>query len=402
MARFPANSAYIFAAFSPENAQLRIEVHRIEKRPDGVIYIDQADFTPWHGEKWKAAGNYRTALEEGIGVAGYNPFENFKGASVADSTFNNIGWSGVQVAVGHAMRHYGAMLGFVAVSQSRTTQETKTGGNAFKKKVTTTVKGWVKPQWFVATPVEMQQEGAQVAAICVSAAQTTTGTTSCDDPAHVAISGIAITEWKGGNMPADEEQIYQWSQTQSLFTVLFFTLVIGLLTWGLATALTGTAGLTTSASSVGQGLGLGGGTFGLAAGAGYAVASTALHSGGGLTQAQSGLFGTTGNGVIKVDLSALSVQSQGLAQGIQNRHIKSAQGHNLAGSQKLFKGTCAEDKTVAECWGLGLDAGQMWRGDTYQEVNMTLEMRAKYDECKQQGYTGAALMQCAAPNATSW
>lgn len=247
----------------------------------------------------------------------------------------------------------------------------------------------------------MQQEGAQIASICVAAIQTTSETTSCDDPAHIAVSGIAITEWKGGNMPVDEELVYQWKKTKSGFTVLFFTIVIALVTWGAATALTGSAGFLGGAGGASLGGGLGGASFALAAGALHVLSSTALHSGGGLTQAQSGFFGSTGNGVLQVDLSALSEQSQGLAQGIQNRHIKSAQGHNLAGSQKLFKGTCAEDKTVAECWGLGLDPGQMWRGDTYQEVNMTLEMRAKYDECRQRGLAGPELMQCAAPNATS-
>lgn len=81
------------------------------------------------------------------------------------------------------MRHYGAMFGFIAVSQSRTTQTQSTSGGFLKKKVTTTVKGWVKPEWYVATPVELQQESAQTAAICVSATQTASETTSCDDPA---------------------------------------------------------------------------------------------------------------------------------------------------------------------------------------------------------------------------
>ena len=203
-------------------------------------------------------------------------------------------------------------------------------------------------------------------------------------------------------MPIDEEMVYQWSQTKSSFTVLFFSVVLGLLTWGLATAFTGSAGLFASAGGLAQGGGIGGGLVGLGAGIGYAILSTSLHSGGGLTQAQAGLFGSTGNGVLKVDLSALSKQSQGLAQGVSNRHVRSAQGYNLTGSQKLFKGGCAEGKTVAECWGLGLDPGQMWRGDTYQEVNMTLQMRAKFNDCQQQGFTGAALRQCAAPNADAW
>lgn len=116
-----------------------------------------------------------------------------------------------------------------------------------------------------------------------------------------------------------------------------------------------------------------------------------------------GGFGlAAGNGVLRVDLAALSAQSRGLAKGIHNRHIQSAQGYNLTSSRKLFKGACPEDKTVAECRTLGLDPGQLWRGDSYQEVNMTLEMRAQYDSCKRLGYTGAALMRCAAPNAEAW
>lgn len=403
MERFPANSTYVFAAYSPENAELRVEIHRIEKRPDGRIYIDQADFTPWHGEKWMAAGKYRTAAEESYGLAGYNPFENFKGTSVTDSVFHNVGWSGAQVVIGHAMRHYGAMVGFIAASKARTTQDVKTKGGLFKKTVTITVKGWVKPDWFVATPVEMQQEGAMTAAICVSAAPTATGTTTCDDAAHVAISGVSVTQWKGGNMPMDEEMVYQWTQKKSSFTIFFFAIILAVLTWGIATALLGPTGTILSTTAAGGSFGgLGAGAIAGIVGATYAVASTSLHSGGGLFQAQSGLFGSTGNGVLKVDLASLSVQSRGLAKGIHNRHIQSAQGYNLTSSRKLFKGACPEDKTVVECRTLGLDPGQLWRGDSYQEVNMTLEMRAQYDSCKRLGYTGAALMRCAAPNATSW
>lgn len=293
------------------------------------------------------------------------------------------------------MRHYGGMLGFIAVSQSRISQDVKNGGSMFKKKTTITVKGWVKPEWFVATPVEMQQEGALTSAICVSATATTTPTSVCDAPEHVAISGISITQWKGGNMPMDEEMVYRWIQTKSSFTIIFFAIILAVLTWGIASALMAGAGVTTVGGFTAAGLGT-------IAGVGYAIASTAMHSGGGLTQAQAGLFGATGNGVMQVNLSSLSVQSQGLAEGVRNKHIQSAQGYNMTASQRLYKGSCPEDKTVAECWGLGLDAGQMWRGDAYQEVNMTLEMRSKYNDCKQQGFTGAALMQCAAPNASSW
>ncbi len=399
MSRFPANAAYVFAAYSPENGELSVEIHRIEKRPDGVIYIDQADFTPWHGEKWKAAGKYRTATEVGYGAPGYNPFENFKGTNNLDPVFHNITWTGAQVVIGHAMRHYGAMVGFIAVSESRTTQTQSSSGGFFKKTVTTTVKGWVKPQWYVATPVELQQENAMLASICVSATPTTTSTTTCDDPAHVAISGVAISSWKGGNMPMDEEMVYQWVHKQSSWTIAFFAIILAVVTWGIATAVLGPTGTVFAGAG---GSGLGAGSLGAIAGVSYAIASTALHSGGGITQAQAGFFGSTGNGVFKVDLGSMSVQSKGLAQGVHNKHIVSGWGSNTISSQKLFKGACAENKTYEECVAEGKDSGQMWRGDTYQEVNTTLDMRSRYAACKADGLTGAALQQCAAPNATAW
>lgn len=399
MNRFPANASYVFAAYSPENGELSVEIHRIEKRPDGAIYIDQADFTPWHGEKWKATGKYRNATEVSWGSAGYNPFENFKGTATTDPVFHNVSWSGAQVVIGHAMRHYGAMFGFIAVSQSRTTQSQSTSGNFFKKTVTTTVKGWVKPEWYVATPVELQQENAQIASICVAATQAATETNSCDDPAHVAISGVAVSPWKGGNMPMDEEMVYQWVHKQSSWTIAFFAVILAVVTWGVATALLGPSG-TVLAGGIGGGLGAG--SLGAIAGVAYAIASTALHSGGGITQAQRGFFGSTGNGVFRIDLGSMSVQSQGLAQGVRNKHVLSGWGSNTISSQKLFRGNCSEDKTVEECVSAGQDSGQMWRGDTYQEVNTTLDMRARYAACKADGLTGAALQQCAAPNANSW
>jgi len=144
-----------------------------------------------------------------------------------------------------------------------------------------------------------------------------------------------------------------------------------------------------AASAITTATGLGAAGLGAVAGTTYALASTVFHSGGGLTQAQAGAFGSTGSGVFNINLANLTGVSGGVATGIRNRHIQSAQGHNLTGSQRLFKGACPDHMTVAQCRGLGLDPGQMWRGDDYREVNTTLQMRAKYNLCKQQGKTGA-------------
>jgi len=123
----------------------------------------------------------------------------------------------------HAPLRRHVRLGFIIVSQSRTTQTQSSSGGGFKKTVTTTV--------------ELQQENAQTAAICVSATQTASETTGCDDPAHIAISGVAVSPWKGGSMPMDEEMVYKWVHKQSSWSIAFFAVVLAVVTWGIATVL---------------------------------------------------------------------------------------------------------------------------------------------------------------------
>ncbi len=347
--RFPANSAYIFAAYSPETATLHIEVNRIEKRPDGVIYVEQAEFTPWHGEKWAAAGKYRTPAEVSFNQPGHNPFQRFKGATT-DPIFRDISWDAAQVAIGHAMRNYNAINGFVAVSKSRFTTTTKKKGNILRKKVTTTVTGYTRPEWYVVTPVDMQPDGALVETLCVVSLP-------CDAPEHVAYSGVAVAKWDGGNMPISEEQVYQWIHTKKAWTVLAFMIILGPI-------------------------------YDLAVG-------SVLMNGGNLTDPQSKPFGKSGDGVLKPNFGSMSKQESGLSSGIYNKHVKPIQGHNLNSSQQLFKGACAQGMTVNECG--AADAGTVWRADAYQETNMTLQMRDRFNSAMCSGFSGAARIECASP-----
>ena len=271
------------------------------------------------------------------------------------------------------MRNYGAMTGFVAVSKTRFTQTAKTSGNILKKK-TTTVTGLVKPEWYVVTPVDVQPEGTFIESICVIASAT------CDAPEHVAYSGVAFALWTGGNMPANEEAVYSWAETKSAWTVLAFALILG--------------PLLVAASPVMMLLGLNfGGLLAVLGPLGYAMA----YGGDGLTAPQSKPFGDTGSGVLAPDYGSMSTQELGVAQSVDNRHVKPVQGYNLTGSTQLYKGACPGEKTVKECNALSLDPGTMWRGDSYQEVNMTLEMRTKFNSAACAALTGPARMECAAP-----
>lgn len=384
---FPSNTHYVFAQYSPQQGTAHITVQRVEQTPIGRIEVRVADFTPHHGEYWKAAGKYRTAMEVAAKVPGYNPFANFAGAA-DDPIFYNISWESVKVAVGHAMRKYSATLAYVAMADQRIDQFTKKSGGMFKKKITTTVNGYVKPRWFIGMPMDMSPAG-ESGQICVTGGNSATTTSTCDAPEHVAIAGVTFSEWKGGNMPSDEDHVYQWIQQKSSFTVIAFTIVLSLVTWGAASVLMPAMGTI----YVG---GMTAGQLAAAVGAGYALASTVFHSGGSLTQAQSGLFGETGNGVLTVDNS--TEQGAGIAAAIHANMINPQMGTGgTTGTDKLYRGNCPLGYTVGQCEADNLDPGTAWRPDSYQEYNSTKAMRQRMEYCKGLGLTGEKARKCTAP-----
>lgn len=234
ISKLPSNGSYVFAQYSPENSTLHITVQRVEKTPDGTVEVRQGDFTPWHGQRWAAMGAYRTAAEAtpvpGFPpVPGYNPFANFEGVTASglpnkqDPIFHHISWEGAKVAVGHAMRLYGADIGYVAVSDTRFAQATSTKSSLFKKKTTTTITGYMHPRWYVATPMELTHSG-ETGQICVMGGATPTA--ACDDPSHVAVAGVTFSEWKGGNMPQQEDMVCQWVNQQLSWNILFFAIIL--------------------------------------------------------------------------------------------------------------------------------------------------------------------------------
>lgn len=400
IAAFPKNMQYVFAAYSPETTTLHVEVQKIEKLPNGKIEIRNADFTPWHGEHWKRGQKYLTPAERDLDPfrAGYNPFENFKGADVSDKVFHNVSWAAAKVIVGHAQRYYDAPISFVAVTSSRFTQKVTTSSGLFSSTVTVTVKGYAKPKWYVGTPIELQPTG-EMGALCVGPGSTDS---TCDAPQHIAHAGVTFMPWDGGNMPSPEDLVYKWTQSTTSFTILFFSVILAILTWGVALVAMAAAGV----ASVGvvAGIEIGAGTLGVIAGATYALAFTVFHGGGGLLDAQAGFFGSVGSGVLKppsADTGA-SKHTKNLAKAIQQNHIDPSYGYGLTGTTELYKGACPEGYTVKQCTDASLDPGTMWRPDTYAEYNTVLDLRERFAKCKELGYTGADLNKCAAPKEGEW
>lgn len=216
---FPTNVPFVFARYNPMSKELRVDVFKVEKA-NGAMRMMQAPFTPAHGGAFAAAMTYATPSDKANGYnPGANPFAMFM-QSGQDAFYNVDSPAAVQVAVGHAMRMSGASIGLVAMAKNRVNQYTKTSGGWFKKTTTTFVEGWTKPEWYIATPERFQPHGttASICAIQVGSAM------AC--PEHLAVpSGVAWTQWEGGNLPAFEDMTSTWSKSQSSFTLLAWIVV---------------------------------------------------------------------------------------------------------------------------------------------------------------------------------
>lgn len=391
----PKTAAYVFANYSPENAELIIEVQKVEKSPNGQLIVSRADYTPHHGEfnRWKR--DYLSPMEYADNtMLGNNPFQKFRGAN-NDPVFHNISWEAAGVAIGHAMRYADAHIAYIASDRSRIATHQKKSGGLFKKTITTYVDGYVKPQWFIATPMEVQPEGG-VASICVKSVGATGSygnTSSCDSKYHLATSGVSIQSWSGGNMPELEQNVYSFVNKKSSFTVMAFAILTAIVTFGAASALIAAIGPAAAASiSATQAALIGGGLY----------AGVAGLSGAGLTTAQSGWAGNTGDGVVTPDATNMSDHQVRLNQGIHNKQIASRAGTGLDGVKTLYSGNCPENWTNAQCVANGLDGGSMHRTDSYRESNVVFELRDAETRCKASGLTGKALAICTAPAKGVW
>lgn len=400
--KIPPGGSYsqVFAAYDPVNAKARIIVQKVEKGMDNRVHVYVADFTPYHGMAWRAARYYLTPneLTNDI-VAGNNPFRMFEAVDISngmeaqatDPLFNDISFQGVQVAVGHAMQHYKAAFGLIYIPDTRFDQNQSCSSGFFTKKCTTTVKGFAKPKWYLAVPKDMDSTPME-AAICVLP---TVAGASCDAAEHVAWSGISVREWKGGNLPIDEQLLYQWSTSKSGFSMLGIGILLAIVTMGAALAvgmpLMGVeAGVTTAGEEIaGQ---IGAGSLASMVGGTYVVGSGVLADKS-PTDYQNGLFGQIGDGQLAPNLGALGEQAQGLAAAVAPKMDAGIIGDTLDGAKRMAYGDC-EGNAGAQC--NAADPGIAPRTNSYRQQNIPLQLWDARKQCEMAGNMGAALDRCTA------
>jgi hypothetical protein len=250
----------VFGRWNAESGEMAIDVIRVQRGIDAsgrpVVQALRSPFTAHHGNRWAAARAYLTASEAlDDTLPGRNPFAAFAPADRTDPVFYGISLAGAEVAVGHAMLHYRAVLGVLAVSSVRPSVTQSRGGNWFRRTLTTTVTGTGEVQWRVAAPVEVQPWGAQ-SAICVvrtpCADAACTARAPCPAPELVAWSRAAFDDWGAGSLPQAPQEIYRWSTTQSSWSLLALAAFIGLTVYG---------GDLIAGAATAQGLGIGDGVY---------------------------------------------------------------------------------------------------------------------------------------------
>jgi hypothetical protein len=287
------------------------------------------------------------------------------------------------------MRKHHAILSYVMQDNPRMNQFQTTDSSLFSTTVTTTVQGFASPIWYVGMPMEAGWIGGETGQMCAAVYEydspSGVNEAQCDDPAHVAIAGVMFERWKGGNMPANEDLMYQWVNSQSSWNVFFFALILAVVTFGVGSVYL--VGFNALAAA-------------LAVGIGYT-----LLSGGNLSAAQQGFFGQTGNGWVNPTVAS-SQQQQGLMTSVVNNMVQPASGYGgMTGDDKLYKGSCPLGFAVSQCKDMGYDPGTMWRPDSYAQYNSTYAMRQRLQSCTApttQGGMGYAVgsveaQQCAAP-----
>lgn len=385
-----ASGAMVYGRYSPELHQLRVSVVRMfRNQGKNTLDIQERPFAPVDG-RWfvwqrKFLSNYE--FHKSI-VVGNDPFVGMS-TDYTDPVFYNIAnIETAMVIMGLASQYSGVIKGVIsllAVDQTDVKQKQSSSGSWFRRTVKTEVDAYTKPQWFVGLPKD-QQPGGNDPAFCVKALA------SCDDPGHLAYSGLAWRSWTGGNMPEALDYIYHWETSSSSWTLGAFTILIAVA----VTAMTAGAGAAFAIAGIQAGITAGTAvTAGIAAGAVYAGAGLA-QGGGGLTMTQSNVaYGNIGRNLAPAQAPNGEVQT-GINNAIQNTFMTANPQNSISGVKQAYAGNCAAQYTAKQCWDAGLDPGHILRVDVYGEMNGVLILRDRYDWCKGVGWTGADLNRCAA------
>lgn len=361
---FPVGVPVVFARYNPGTSDLRIDLFKTEKTPDGLKLMN-AVFSPHHGGLWAANGSYAAPDARRAGEFGVNPFARF--SSAGDDVFHNIGMDGAQVAVGHAMRMVQSPVGLFASADYRMHQWKTTKKSGLKKKTTVHIDGYVKPKWMMASSAQLQPNGA-TAVVC---AETMPEGMGC--PAHlVAPSIVTFDTWEGGNLQEQEDKLYAWQKTYSGWMVIAFILltfiVFAVVAFAAMSAglITAPSQLSAVATAVEGAIGTQLGVMSVAAiqAATYGVMAVASGASS-LTDVQDGYGGKILGDGAQVPKTPSNEHERGLMNNAKNRFTTQPVEQSITAVKGTGYGGCDVRSSSEAC--AGTASGFLPRSDSYQE-----------------------------------
>ncbi|MCC5611206.1 hypothetical protein LC612_31735 [Nostoc sp. CHAB 5834] len=390
---FPANVPYVFGRFNPMDGTLRIDLFKLERglsNGQETQSLMQAQFTPSHGDHWKANRAYISPEDYMSGtVPGVNPFAKF--VQPGSDMFHNITLEGAQVAMGHAMRMAGAPTGILGEAVSRLSSTTSKSGGVFRKKITTRVYGHTKYNWYIAQPIDVLSRSTTYAPMryCASDPEST----GCFGYA-IASSGVSFEHFEGGSLNDEETQFLLDTITKTGWTFLAF-LVLAVFASFAMTAIINAAGLGTAAAGGGAGTATMGSMGAFMTGAGtispftstlYAIGFEAAAIGTGMVLGGANLgsvlqfkplslrgYVDVGKGFRtppeldgKYERALNNNVAPMTASAMASGNKGSVRGSQLIAFEKTVTGQCDPTSTVAAC---GVNSGNIPRVDQYKETD---------------------------------
>lgn len=194
------NSPVLYARYNPGQAVGRMEVVRVEKRPDGSAAVVVTTLRPTDGARF-AAGNGVIRRFGGV-----NPYVSFISANSALGDYwVRANFNGFLAAAGMAMKQHGASVGFLSYPDIRTrrteTMNVSSGSyNPLNHQYQTSGTQSMRLRWLAAVPVENAGRDAMIAAYSVP------GCSAASSPRDNCIvrSGVAWVPFDGGNATSSD------------------------------------------------------------------------------------------------------------------------------------------------------------------------------------------------------
>lgn len=246
----------VYGIYDITNAVGTISILNIRRNSDGSATLLQRVFTPYSFDSSSSGGDLTAQQFSKMSqLYGGNPFDEFKDSSNKMS-FASIRPEAFVTAIGMAMKHVGANYGMYAEMSTRVDVQTRKSGGKLRKKVTTTLKAFIKPTWSLLVPTGTVAAGVADPVAGASFA-TNAPIFGFKTSAGKSInSGVQLVGMGNGtNLDSSETLIFEHSETKKSWTLIAI-MVVAAVTGGVAAGLAAVAMGATMAMSTVVGAGM--------------------------------------------------------------------------------------------------------------------------------------------------